>query len=519
MTDTRHQLGDDVGGYILERHLGKGASATVYLARNASGEEVALKLLSPDIDLGERYHEGELPGRERLRAEAMALSKLDIPGVAQVLDLEIDSESEAFLVTEYIAGSTLEEDVRQAGLWLREDVLELGRLLANTLRVVHACGVCHRDIKPANVILGMNGPVLIDFGIAYATGAKHLTQTGLVVGTPGFISPEVICGNPPGYADDWWSLGATLLFALTGNPPFGMESQTVQIARVLAGNPDVEGLDPDLRQVFIRALAPEASRSADFSAILSALAVNPGLPPTRIQEYTERYNDDDNVTTVLPEWAGEPTTEKPDELRETVTLDVEILPRDDDETNDTAAPSIEADSGAEPSNPTPGILPIIGLSFLISGALLAVNQEPAVGLVAGVLLWFLATLGWYSRGKKRLFSAPKAFVKGFLSAIPGTLIVSFFLWGSYEMNHGLFAGFFPDESRSLDFFGISVPFVWALRAVLLGLGALVSWWLPSTAPARIGARGLLRAVFPRWWMRFMVGTAVLLIAIPTSILT
>ncbi|MBB5847392.1 serine/threonine protein kinase [Mobiluncus mulieris] len=514
MTDSRHLLGQDVGGYVLERPLGKGASATVYLARNIEGNQVALKLLSPDIFLGERRHEDELPGRQRLRAEAAALTKLDVPGVAHVLDLEIDSDVAAFLVTEYIAGSTLEEDVRRGGAWRREDVYELGTLLAKTLQAVHARGVCHRDIKPANVILGTNGPILIDFGIAFATGEAHLTQTGLVVGTPGFISPEVICGNPPSYVDDWWSLGATLLFALTGKPPFGAESQTVQISRVLAGNPAVETLDVDLATVFRDALAPQESRSADFNAILKALAVPLQISLQDKGGCTERYNIESPTTVLTPaveispipsstelSWQLEASPERGEE--EETAPDSKLIPLLESES------PLENEDSETLSVFTPRRLPFLVLAGIVSWALLGTREELIAGVAAPLILWLFAAAGWQTRAKHKLFSVPTALVKGLFTALPSAFVIGFFLGGSLAIKTGLFPHFPGINTAILGFSGLSIPQTMVLRLGMLAIGGALTWWLPSSAPARTGARIVLRRFFPQWGTRFLVGVVLL----------
>lgn len=487
MTNSRHQVGDVVGGYVLERRLGSGASATVYLAKDGGGEPVALKLLNPGASLGEREDSDEGPGRRRLRSEALALSKLDIPGIAHVSDLEVDGV-EAFLVTEYIPGLTLEEDVHTSGPWLREDVSEIAGLLSDTLTAVHARAICHRDIKPANVILGPNGPVLIDFGISFASGAQHLTQTGLVVGTPGFISPEVINGKAYDFADDWWALATTLLFLLTGRPPFGADSQVIQISRVLAGNPDVLGLDEDLAEVFREVLAPQEKGRGEFPMLLEALERVPEISPTRVQDFTDWYSLGSEGSS-----NGETEVLHGRFFPETVEANPEAFESGNEE-------NLEESVALE----EPRAVPFTFLALSLAWASWVPHSEIVAGVVAVAAIWVAATAGWHRQARRKILSIPAVFVKGLISGLPGMVGILVPLVASYGIGNGAEV-IFPDGwPGSFEIFGTVVTQSWLARIVIAWFCACVLWILPAFAPIRTGARSVIRAFFPRIWARALL---------------
>ena len=215
--------GSEIGGYTIVAPLGSGGMGTVYRAVDGGGNAVALKLLHPHVG-------SEAATRDRLRREVHALQKLRHPGVAAVLDAEADS-TEAFLVTELVSGDNLEEHVRERGTLDAEELLGLAEGLRDTLVAVHGAGVVHRDLKPSNVIIGDDGPVLIDFGLAQAADDSKLTADGLVLGTPGYLAPELLDGEEPDDASDFWGRAAILAFAATGRDPFGTRPLEAVLAR------------------------------------------------------------------------------------------------------------------------------------------------------------------------------------------------------------------------------------------------------------------------------------------------
>ena len=144
--------------------------------------------------------------------------------------MELD-DTLAFIVTELIEGKNLKDDVAANGRYVGDDLERLARKLIEATKAVHAAGIVHRDIKPTNVMVSAAGPVLVDFGIAMGEGESHVTRTGLVMGTPGFIAPEIIDGAESDDATDWWSVASVLAFAATGAPVFGTKPMMAVLER------------------------------------------------------------------------------------------------------------------------------------------------------------------------------------------------------------------------------------------------------------------------------------------------
>lgn len=257
------EVGSDVGGYTLVRRIGSGGMGTVWEARDGANRTVALKLLHPGIST-------DPEARERLRREVESLHRLRGARVAHVLDAELTASS-AFIVTELIDGLSLEDSVAAEGAFDPLDLHPLAQGLYEALADVHAAGLLHRDIKPGNVMVTYSGPVLIDFGIAQLAEDTRLTRTGFVTGTPGYLDPVALHGGALGRDGDWFGLAAVLLFAATGRPPFGAGRLDAVLARMSAGTPDVEGLEPGVASAFRAALAPDPALRPPREALLEAL--------------------------------------------------------------------------------------------------------------------------------------------------------------------------------------------------------------------------------------------------------
>lgn len=253
---------EEIGGYRILSSLGRGGMGAVYRARDADGRVVALKLLHAHLD--------DPDARERLRREVAALQKVRHPGVARVLDAEIDS-AEAFVVTELVQGRDLAKHVRRNGPLPPAELAELAASLRTALTVVHRAKVLHRDLTPGNVVMSPDGPVLIDFGVAQAVEDVRVTSTGLVTGTPGYVAPELLEGAQPSARTDWWGWAAVLAFAATGRPPFGKGGIRVVLTRVRAGEPDLEGLPERTADALRGALGPEPKRRTSPAAVVAAL--------------------------------------------------------------------------------------------------------------------------------------------------------------------------------------------------------------------------------------------------------
>ena len=251
-----------VAGYQLISELGEGGMGVVYLARNRAGEHVAFKALRP--------HLADEEARERMSREASSLSRVRSPRVADVLDADPWGAA-PYVVTRYIDGLSLTEDVREHGAYAEEDLRELAIGIAEALAAVHAVGVLHRDVKPGNVLIGPDGPVLIDFGLALTAEDPKLTATGYLLGTPGYLAPEVLYGDPPTTATDVHSWGATVAFAANGHAPAGKGPAMAIMDRVRRGEFDLRGVPSSMLPLVRQALDPEPDRRPTLEQILARL--------------------------------------------------------------------------------------------------------------------------------------------------------------------------------------------------------------------------------------------------------
>ncbi|AIZ15357.1 serine/threonine-protein kinase [Bifidobacterium catenulatum] len=270
------EAGSLVGGYTLISRLGSGAMGSVWRVRDDGGHQYAMKILRDSLAeedaSGERSRD-QLTARERLRREAMALQKVRHPGVCGIVDMELD-DALAFIVTELIEGKNLREDVRANGRYVGDDLERLGRKLIEAVKAVHAAGIVHRDIKPTNVMVSNTGPVLVDFGIAMGEGESHVTRTGLVMGTPGFIAPEIIDGVESDEMSDWWSVASVLAFAATGEPVFGTKPMMAVLERAAAGSANLAGLPAGTMAAFRSALNPNRTKRCTPDELLQAIALD-----------------------------------------------------------------------------------------------------------------------------------------------------------------------------------------------------------------------------------------------------
>lgn len=270
------QPGDTVGGYVLLSRLGSGAMGSVWKVRDDGGQVYAMKMLRDS--LGEdgspdgRSRE-EITARERLRREAMALRRVNHPGVCGIVDMELD-DALAFIITEFIEGNNLRQDVAANGRYVGDDLERLAGKLIDAVQAVHAAGIVHRDIKPTNVMIAASGPKLVDFGIAMGEGENHVTRTGLVMGTPGFIAPEIIEGEESTEATDWWSVASVLGFAATGRPVFGVKPMMTVLEREASGNADLSGLPPTTMRAIKAALDPDPRRRISPNDLVQAITTD-----------------------------------------------------------------------------------------------------------------------------------------------------------------------------------------------------------------------------------------------------
>jgi serine/threonine protein kinase len=246
------RLPGTLGPYRLLDRLGEGGMGVVHLARDPEGRLVAVKVLHPLGTEGPN-------ARRRLAREVETMRRVRNPYVAEVLDADVAGEF-PYIVTRFVAGPTLEEMVRSRGPMPGPGLRRLAYGTAEALTAIHAAGVVHRDLKPGNVMLAPDRPIVIDFGIAQAGDSARLTQTGLVMGTPGFLAPEVIEGQPSSPASDVHCWGSTMAFAATGHLPFGGGSYESVFYRILSGNADLTGVPAPLVPLISAALARDPAQ-------------------------------------------------------------------------------------------------------------------------------------------------------------------------------------------------------------------------------------------------------------------
>ncbi|MEV5841440.1 bifunctional serine/threonine-protein kinase/ABC transporter substrate-binding protein [Streptomyces sp. NPDC051985] len=238
-----------IGGHRLAGRLGAGGMGVVYLARSPHGAWCALKVI--------RAEYADDPGfRARFRREAELAARLTGRWTVPVVGADAEAR-EPWLATAYVPGPSLAEAVALHGPWPEAQVRGLGSALAEALDGVHTAGLVHRDVKPANVLLAVDGPRLIDFGIARAVGATALTTDGSVVGSPGYLSPEQARGRTVGPPSDVFSLGCVLAHTATGRPPFGTGGAAAVLYRTVHKEPDLDGVPEGLDGIVRRCLAKQ----------------------------------------------------------------------------------------------------------------------------------------------------------------------------------------------------------------------------------------------------------------------
>jgi hypothetical protein len=254
-----------VGRYRLTARLGAGGMGVVYLGAgpdSGDGRLVAVKVLRPELTDDPEF-------RDRFGREVANLTR--VKGVCTVRVIEADTESDQpFLVTEYVPGPSLSEYVAKYGPPGPDMMYGLATGLAEALTAIHAAGVVHRDLKPSNVLLGRDGPKVIDFGIAQALDATSVTRTGMMVGSAGFMAPEQVTGRA-GQAADVFAWAVTLTYAASGEMPFGTGSSEAILYRILHAEPDTAAVPKALRPLVEAALVKEPQRRPTAGELLARL--------------------------------------------------------------------------------------------------------------------------------------------------------------------------------------------------------------------------------------------------------
>ncbi|WP_433239049.1 serine/threonine-protein kinase [Actinomadura nitritigenes] len=249
--------GDRIGHYSVLQTLGEGGMGVVYLGADPEGRNVAIKVLRPAVA-------GDATARRRLAREVDSMRRVHSPHVAEILDADVTAD-QPYIVTQYVPGRTLEEVVEEGGPIYGPGLQRLTVGLASALSAIHGAGIVHRDLKPGNVMIVDGEPVVIDFGIAQGADATRLTATGMVIGTPGYLAPEIIEGEDAGPPSDVHALAGTVAYAATGRPPFGSGTFESIFYKIMQGTPDLDGV-------------PEAL----LPLLRSAMARNPAERPTAV---------------------------------------------------------------------------------------------------------------------------------------------------------------------------------------------------------------------------------------------
>ncbi|MDV5147676.1 bifunctional serine/threonine-protein kinase/ABC transporter substrate-binding protein [Streptomyces sp. SBC-4] len=268
-----------IAGYRLLGRLGAGGMGVVYLARSGGGALAALKLIRSE-------HAADPGFRERFRREARAAERITGRWVVRVLGADPEAR-EPWLATEYVPGPSLAEAVGLHGALPEPTVRALGARLASALDDMHEAGLVHRDVKPGNVLLALDGPRLIDFGIARSAGATALTATDAMIGTPGFLAPEqarVAGAGEVGPASDVFSLGCVLAYALTGERPFGTGAVAAVVYRTVHEEPALDDVPDTLLPLVGACLAKDPADRPTAAEVRAALGEADGpagdwLPP------------------------------------------------------------------------------------------------------------------------------------------------------------------------------------------------------------------------------------------------
>ena len=296
--------GSQIGSYRIERVLGRGGMGVVYLAHDTRlHRAVALKALPPQLFRDDRL-------RARLRQEARAAAALSHPSIATVFALE-EIGDQIFIASEYLEGRTLREEM-SAGPLPRARALEIARAIGVALQAAHQRGIVHRDLKPENVIITSSGGVkILDFGLVQfdvaaqdLASVTRLTDPGVIAGTPPYMAPEQLLGQPTSARTDQFALGVLLYEMLTGRHPFGSGGLPTTIARTIAAEPDVADLPADLWPIIRRAIEKNPDdRFASTKDLVAALNAPDSMSPIPVDLGAHGWWQVHQLVVALAYWA------------------------------------------------------------------------------------------------------------------------------------------------------------------------------------------------------------------------
>ncbi|MBT2228434.1 serine/threonine protein kinase [Nonomuraea sp. NEAU-A123] len=244
---------------------------TVHLAEDPSGQRVAIKVINAELSQHEQF-------RMRFRREADAAQRVRRFCTAAVLEAALEGD-QLYVVTEYVPGPNLEEAVRQSGPLRGSSLDALAVSVATALTAIHGAGVVHRDLKPSNVLLSPVGPRVIDFGIARALDTLGgVTGTGELIGTPRYMAPEVLRGDPVSPACDVFSWGSLIVYAASGKPAFGGDTLPATVYQVLNTEPALDAVEPGLRELVRAALRKDPATRPTAQQLLDHLVGRSAAP-------------------------------------------------------------------------------------------------------------------------------------------------------------------------------------------------------------------------------------------------
>ena len=502
--------GLQVGEYELLSRLGEGGMGVVHLARRADGHRVALKVLRPHIV-------GDDEARDRLAREVNSLGRIRSRWIAEIVDADPWGPV-PFVATRYVPGLSLHDQVRDEGPV--DDVAWFAARLADGLAAVHGAGVLHRDVKPSNVLMEGRAPILIDFGLARVADDPKLTHTGWLLGTPGYLAPEILHGEDATAASDIHSWAATVAYAGTGHPPFGRGPSMAVMDRVRRGQHRLSGLDVRVRELVALALEPEPRRRPTLDEIRAQLAIvvppadpvgrwsEPTAPPTERLLTAPAPTLPVTVAATLVDPAPTVVRPRPAELRQPIDLGwfdddaPEVETRlytelvDEDSAGSWTGERRDDEAEPEPAavpRPPLALRARRGLLTLAVGAAVAaaIAMAPYLALAAlAALVWLLraGSLAGSARAERRsrrgvrwydaLFT-PVSYPWFLLGAIPGLFMLAFWA-GGLAVAAGLVA------------YALAAP----VAALLLASGGVLvgsMWWGPGGSRLRGPVR---RVVWP-----------------------
>ncbi len=260
-----------LGDYTVEARLGEGGQGVVYLGRSASGDAVAIKLLRADLEHDET-------ARARFMRELAAVKRVARFCTAQVLEADAEGDR-PYIVSEYVPGPSLAQLVSNDSPRSGADLERLAIGTVTALVAIHQAGIVHRDFKPQNVLIGVDGPRVIDFGIAKALDAAA-TMTNSAIGTPAYMAPEQLSGAEITPAADIFAWASTIVYAATGQAPFGQDTVMAVIHRIINEPPDLGSLEEPLRGIVAACLEKDPAARPNTQALLMRLLGEEGVTPS-----------------------------------------------------------------------------------------------------------------------------------------------------------------------------------------------------------------------------------------------